>query len=144
MSGRLVRVLAVAVAVAVLVGGAGCGAGATVAWKGHPRSGPVEGGQMLFGTLLNRSGGLLRLRAADVRVLDRNGRELSAAAAFAGGYNAGIALRGFGTEMFAAATAGAGDGAQIAVAPGATVPLSVSWKGKAAAVEVAGERLTLH
>jgi hypothetical protein len=143
MSGRLVCVLAVIVV--VLVGGVGCGGGgATVAWKGQPRSGPVEGGQMLFGTLLNRSGKPLRLRAADVRVLDRSGRELSAAAAFAGGYNAGIALRGFGTEMFAAATAGAGDGAQIAVAPGATVPLSVSWKGKAAAVEVAGERLTLH
>ena len=33
-----------------------------------------------------------------------------AAAAFSGGYNAGIALRGFGTEMFAAASAGASDG----------------------------------
>ena len=30
------------------------------------------------------------------------------------------------------------------MAPGATVPLSVSWKGDAAAVEVAGARLTLH
>jgi hypothetical protein len=142
MSGRLVCVLAVTAA--VLAGGAGCGGGATVAWKGHPRSGPVEGGQMLFGTLLNRSGRPLRLRAADVRVLDRSGRALPAAAAFAGGYNAGIALRGFGTEMFAAATAGAGDGARIAIAPGATAPLSVSWKGEAAVVEVAGERLTLH
>ena len=138
MSGRLVCVLAVTAA--VLAGGAGCGGGATVAWKGHPRSGPVEGGQMLFGTLLNRSGRPLRLRAAEERVLDRSGRALPAAAAFAGGYNAGIALRGFGTEMFAAATAGAG----IAIAPGATAPLSVSWKGEAAVVEVAGERLTLH
>ena len=142
MSGRLVCVLAVTVA--VLVGGVGCGGEASVAWKGQPRSGPVEGGQMLFGTLLNRSGRPLRLRAADVRVLDRNGRELSAAAAFAGGYNAGIALRGFGGEMFAAATAGASDGAKAALGPGATVPLSVSWKGKAAVVEVAGARLALH
>ena len=142
MSGR--SVCALAVILAVIAGGAGCGGGASVAWKGHPRSGPVEGGQMLFGTIVNRSGRPLRLRASDVRVLDRSGRELSAAAAFTGGYNAGIALRGFGGEMFAAATAGAGDGAQIAVAPGATVPLSVSWKGKAAAVEVAGARLALH
>jgi hypothetical protein len=142
MSGRLVCVLAVTAA--VLVGGVGCGGGATVAWKGHPRSGPVEGGQMLFGTLLNRSGRPLSLRAADVRVLDRSGRALSAAAAFAGGYNAGIALRGFGTEMFAAASVGASDGAKVAVAPGATVPLSVSWKGEATVVEVAGARLTLH
>ena len=142
MSGRLLCVLAVAVA--VLVGGVGCGAGATVQWKGHPRSGPVEGGQMLFGTLVNRSGRPLRLRAADVRVLDRNGRALSAAAAFAGGYNAGIALRGFGTEMFAAAAVGTSDGAKVALAPGATAPLSVSWKGEAAVVEVAGAQLTLH
>ena len=143
MSGR--SVCALAVALAVLAGSAGCGGGAAnVAWKGQPRSGPVEGGQMLFGTLVNRSAHPLQLRAADVRVLDRSGRELSAAAAFSGGYNAGIALRGFGAEMFAAAMPGAGDGAKVALAPGATVPLSVSWKGEAVVVEVAGARLTLH
>ena len=79
-----------------------------------------------------------------MRVLDRSGRSLSAAAAFAGGYNASIALRGFGTEMFAAATPGAGDGATVAIAPGAAAPLSVSWQGDAVVVEVAGARLTLH
>ena len=143
MSGR--SVCALAVTLAVLVGGVGCGGGAAnVAWKGHPRSGPVEGGQMLFGTLVNRSGRPLNLKAGDVRVLDRKGRALDAAAAFSSGYNAGIALRGFGSEMFAAATVGASDGAKAALAPGATVPLSVSWKGEAAVVEVAGARLTLH
>jgi hypothetical protein len=96
MSGR--SVCALAVALAVLAGSAGCGGGAAnVAWKGQPRSGPVEGGQMLFGTLVNRSAHPLQLRAADVRVLDRT-----------------------------------------------TVPLSVSWKGEAVVVEVAGARLTLH
>jgi hypothetical protein len=143
MSGR--SVCALAVALAVLAGGAGCGGGAAnVAWKGQPRSGPVEGGQMLFGTLVNRSAHPLQLRAADVRVLDRSGRALSAAAAFSGGYNAGIALRGFGAEMFAAAMTGSGDGAKVDLAPRATVPLSVSWKGEAVVVEVAGARLTLH
>ncbi len=143
MSGR--SVCALAVALVVLAGSAGCGGGtASVAWKGQPRSGPVEGGQMLFGTLVNRSAHPLQLRAADVRVLDRSGRELSAAAAFSGGYNAGIALRGFGAEMFAAATPGAGDGATVAIAPGAATPLSVSWKGDADVVEVAGARLALH
>jgi hypothetical protein len=38
----------------------------------------------------------------------------------------------------------AGDGAKVALAPAATVPLSVSWTGEAAVVEVAGARLTLH
>ena len=144
MSGR--SVCALAVTLAVLVGGVGCGGGAaaSVAWKEHPRSGPVEGGEMLFGTLVNRSARPLQLRAADVRVLDRNGHRLSAAAAFTGGYNAAIALRGFGSEMFAAAAVGVGDGAKAVVAPRATVPLSVSWKGEAAVVEVAGTRLTLH
>ena len=46
--------------------------------------------------------------------------------------------------MFAAAMPGAGDGAKVDVAPRATVPLSVSWKGEAVVVEVAGARLTLH
>lgn len=142
MSGR--SVCALAVTLAVFAGGVGCGGGTDVAWKGHPRSGPVEGGQMLFGTLVNHSARPLTLRAADVRVLDRNGHALPAAAAFEGGYNAGIALRGFGTEMFAAAAAGSGSGAKVAMAPGAAVPLSVSWKGEAAAVEVAGARLKLH
>ena len=143
MSGRWV--CALAVALAVLAGSAGCGGGAaSVAWKGRPRSGPVEGGQMLFGTLVNRSARPLQLRAADVRVLDHSGRELAAAAAFSGGYNAGIALRGFGAEMFAAAMPGAGDGAKVDVAPHAMVPLSVSWKGEAVVVEVAGARLALH
>jgi hypothetical protein len=143
MSGR--SVCALGVTLAVLAGSAGCGGGsASVAWKGHPRSGPIEGGQMLFGTLVNHSARPLQLRAGDVRVLDRSGRELSAAAAFSGGYNAGIALRGFGAEMFAAAMPSAGDEAKVALAPGATVPLSVSWKGEAAVVEVAGARLTLH
>jgi hypothetical protein len=143
MSGR--SLCALAVTLAVLAGSAGCGAGpADVAWKDRPRSGPVEGGQMLFGTLVNRSAHPLQLRAGDVRVLDRSGRELSAAAAFSGGYNAGIALRGFGAEMFAAAMPSAGDGAKVDLAPRATVPLSVSWKGEAVAVEVGGARLALH
>jgi hypothetical protein len=142
MSGR--SVCALAVALAALVGGVGCGGGADVAWKGHPRSGPIEGGEMLFGTLVNHSARPLRLRAADVRVLDRSGRELSSAAAFSGGYNAGIALRGFGAEMFAAASVGESDGAKVALAPGATSPLSLSWKGEAAVVEVGRTRLKLH
>jgi hypothetical protein len=142
MSGR--TVCALAAILAVLVGGAGCGGGADVAWKGEPRSGPIEGGQMLFGTVVNRSATPLKLHAADVRVLDRDGHALEAAAAFAGGYNAGIALRGFGTEMFAAASVGRSDGDDATLAPKATVPLSVSWKGEAAAVEVAGTRLKLH
>jgi hypothetical protein len=142
MSGR--SVYALAVTLAVLAGGVGCGGSADVAWKGHPRSGPIEGGEMLFGTLVNQSARPLQLRAADVRVLDRGGRELSSAAAFSGGYNAGIALRGFGAEMFASATVGENDGAKVALGPGATSPLSLSWKGEAAVVEVGGARLKLH
>jgi hypothetical protein len=142
MSGRLVRVLAATLVVAV--GGAGCGGTEVVGWKGKPRSGPVEGGQMLFGTLVNQSSKPLSLRAAQVKVVDGNGHVLPSAAAFAGGYNASIALRGFGAEMFASATAGATTGARAVLAPGATAPLSVSWKGPAEAVMVAGATLPLH
>src|SRR3954470_16895990 len=112
MSGR--SVCALAVALAVLAGSAGCGGGtASVAWKGHPRAGAVEGGQMLFGTLVNRSAKHVRLRAAQVRVLDAGGHPPPAAAAFSGGYDASIALRGYGTEMFASAAVGAKTGADV-------------------------------
>jgi hypothetical protein len=143
MSGRYV--CALAVTLAVIAGGVGCGGGgASVAWKDKPRAGAVEGGQMLFGTVVNRSAKPLRLRAGDVHVLDRGGHALPSAAAFSGGYLAGVALRGFGSEMFASATGGASTGTSAVLAPRATVPLSVSWKGSAAAVEVAGTRLPVH
>jgi hypothetical protein len=99
---------------------------------------------MLFGTLVNRAGRVLRLRAAQVRVLDAHGRSLPAAAAFSSGYDAGIALRAYGTEMFAAPAAGTSTHATAVLAPGATVPLAVSWSGRAAAVEVEGARLPLE
>jgi hypothetical protein len=99
---------------------------------------------MLFGTLVNRAGTVLRLRAGKVRVLDAQGRSLPAAAAFTSGYDPGIALRGYGTEMFAAPTGGAATRTTAVLAPGATIPLSVSWSGRAAALEVEGTRLTLH
>ena len=142
MSGRTACALAVSVAVAA--GGAGCGGAHDVGWVGHPRSGAIEGGEMLFGTLVNRTHKPLTLRAAQVRVIDGGGHTLASAAAFAGGYNANIALRGFGAEMFASAAGGPSAGARAALAPGATVPLSVSWKGRAQAIVVAGTSLALH
>jgi hypothetical protein len=142
MSGRLVCALVVVLAVAI--GGAGCGGTEVIGWKGQPRSGPVEGGQMLFGSIVNRSSKPLSLRAAQVRVVDRNGRVLPSAAAFAGGYNASIALRGFGGEMFASAVTGAATGSRAVLAPGVTTPLSLSWKGSADAVMIAGSTLPLH
>ena len=99
---------------------------------------------MLFGTLVNRAGRTIRLRAAEVRVLDAHGRSLPAAAAFSSGFDPGIALRGYGGEMFAAPARGAATRATAVLAPGATIPLSVSWSGRAAAVEVEGARLALH
>ena len=87
------RVCALAATFAVAFGGAGCGGHDPVAWKGQPRSGPVEGGQMLFGELVNRAGRVLRLSADHVRVLDGRGHPLPAAAVFAGGHEAGIALQ---------------------------------------------------
>ena len=60
------RVCALAATFAVAFGGAGCGGHGPVAWKGQPRSGPVEGGR---------------------------GHPLPAAAVFAGGHEAGIALQ---------------------------------------------------
>ena len=142
MSGRTACALAVCVAGAV--GGAGCGGSHAVGWVGHPRSGAIEGGRMLFGTLVNRTHKPLTLRAAQVRVVDGDGHSLASAAAFAGGYNPSIALRGFGAEMFASAAGAASAGSRAVLAPGATAPLSVSWRGRAQVVVVAGTSLALH
>ena len=87
---------------------------------------------MLFGTLVNRAGKVLRLDAGRVRVLDAHGRSLPAAAAFSAGYDASIALRGYRSELFAARLARTST--HTVLAPGATVPLSVSWSGDATAV----------
>jgi hypothetical protein len=133
------RACALVTIFAVALGGAGCGGAGPVAWKGQPRSGPVEGGRMLFGTLVNRAGRVVRLDAGKVRVLDGRGRPLPAAAAFSAGYEASIALRGLGGEMFA----GGSTPTTAVLAPNTTVPLSVSWSGRAVAVEVAGSRLPL-
>jgi hypothetical protein len=94
---------------------------------------------MLFGTLVNRAGRVLRLDAGKVRVLDVNDRPLPAAAAFSAGYEASIALRGLRGEMFAGGSART----TAVLSPNTTVPLSISWSGRAVAVEVAGSRLPL-
>jgi hypothetical protein len=99
---------------------------------------------MLFGTLVNRAGRVLRLDVRRVRVLDGHGRSLPAAAAFSAGYDARIALRGYGGELFTDAASGASPGTRAVLIAGATVPLSVSWSGPAVAIEVEGTRLTLH
>src|SRR5262245_20770127 len=119
MSRRLLGALMLTSAVAV----AGCGGARVVAWDGTPRVGAIEGGRTLFGTVVNRAGTPLWGRAAQVRVVDHNGRVLPAAALFAGGYNSSIALRGFGGQTFGASTAGAATGARAAVAPGSSAPL---------------------
>jgi len=48
---------------------------------------------MLFGTLVNRAGRVLRLSAGHVPVLDGRGRPLPVAAVFSSGHEAGIALQ---------------------------------------------------
>jgi hypothetical protein len=97
---------------------------------------------MLFGTLVNRAGKVLRLDAGRVRVLDAQGRSLPAAATFSAGFDARIALRGYRSQLFAEPAAGTPT--RTVLAPRATVPLSVSWSGHATAVEVEGTRLALH
>jgi hypothetical protein len=48
-------------------------------------------------------------------------------------------MRGFGGEMFA----GGSTRTTAVLSPNTTVPLSVSWSGRAVAVEVASSRLPL-
>jgi hypothetical protein len=126
---------------------AGCGAG-NVKWQGVPRvqsTGSAPGAHLLYGTIVNRSGATLTLKAADVRVLDGSGHALPSAAGFSGGYLPAVALQGYGAQMFASVETGAG--ARVRLAPGARVPLSVGWTARdgapATRIRVAGSSLTL-
>jgi hypothetical protein len=99
-------------------------------WDAAPRSsalGGTGGDRLLFGHVVNRSDHVARLRAADVRVRDADGDELTTSAAYADGFVAGVSLRGYGDELFGGDGMGAGVGREIALGPGQAAPLSVSF-----------------
>jgi hypothetical protein len=152
------RIAGVAVVMAVLAAvapgrfGGGDDGGAALRWDGRPRVSAMAGApgdQLLFGRVVNRSREPVRLRAADVHVLDRDGDDLHTSAAFSDGYVAAVSLRGYGSELYAGDAAAGAVGQEVVLAPGASAPLSASFTvggGAAApaAVAVGKRRLALE
>jgi hypothetical protein len=118
-------------------------------WQAPARTSAIagaEGDHLLFGRVVNHSGHVLRLRAANVHVLDRDGDRLPTRAAFADGFVPGVMMSGFGDEMYGG---GAADqvGREIVLRTGAAAPMSASFTtagdARAVAIEYDGGRLTL-
>jgi hypothetical protein len=124
--------LVAAVALVAFVVGVAWGHGdnpGPLRWDGTPRAGTAGAQQILYGTLINRSKTPVRVRTGDVRVLDGNGKALTASAAFSGGY--------------VPAFAGRAPTVTVALRPGGRLPLGLTWSGDAAEVRIGGSTLAV-
>ena len=119
-------------------------------WQSPARTSALAGGaddHLLFGRVVNHSGHAIRLRAADVHILDRDGRRLPTRAAFADGFVPSVMLSGYGSEMYGGGSQGQ-VGSEVLLNTGAATPIAASFTAgagqRAAAVEYDGGRLKLR
>jgi hypothetical protein len=118
-------------------------------WQAPARTSAIAGGSddhLLFGRLVNHSGHAVRLRAADVHILDRDGHRMPTRAAFADGFVPGVMLSAYAGEMYADTDAQVGR--EIVLRTGGATPLSASFTAgagrRAAAIEYDGGQLKLR
>src|ERR1700749_3742599 len=72
-------------------------------WQAPARTSALAGAtgdHLLFGRVGNHSHPAIRLKAADVHVIDKDGHRLPTRAAFADGFVPGVMLNGFSSEMY--------------------------------------------
>jgi hypothetical protein len=119
-------------------------------WQSPARTSALAGGtddHLLFGRVVNHSGHAIRLRAADVHILDRDGHRLPTRAAFADGFVPSVMLSAYGSEMYGGG-AQAQVGSEVLLNTGAATPIAASFIAGAgqrpAAVEYDGGRLKLR
>jgi hypothetical protein len=107
----------------------------------------ATGGHLLFGRVVNHSNRPIRLRAADVHLIGRDGHRLRTRAAFADGFVPSVQLGGYDDDTYGAAGAGS-VGGQVVLKTGQAAPLSASFTAgageRAVAIEYAGGRLKLE
>jgi hypothetical protein len=153
--GRILGIGAVlAVMAAVAPGALGGGKSATSAdgplrWQAPARTSQVAGtpgDHLLFGRVVNHGTRSIRLKAADVHLLDRDGHRLATRAAFADGFVPGVMLSGYDAEMYGA-DATAQVGREVVLRTGQAAPLAASYTAdadkRAVAIEYDGGRLQL-
>jgi hypothetical protein len=131
------------------IGGAAAKQDGPLRWEAPARTSAVagtKGDHLLFGRVVNHSNHPIRLRAADVHLVGRDGHRLRTKAAFADGFVPSVQLNGYGDEMYGAATAG-GVGSAVVLKTGQAAPLSASFTAgadeRAVAIEYDGGRLKL-
>jgi hypothetical protein len=119
-------------------------------WQGPARTSAMAGSagdHLLFGRVVNHSDHPLRLRAADVRVLDAKGHALRTRAAFADGFVPQVTLSGYGAELYGA-DAAVDVGREVVLRTGQAAPLSASFTmgagSRAAAIDYGAGRLALR
>jgi hypothetical protein len=131
--GRLAGIVVVTAALAAIAPGRFGGAATEkgpLRWDGAPRATRVagtSGDHLLFAHVVNASDRVIRLRAADVHVRDADGDDLRTSAAYADGFVAAVSLRGRGGDLYAGEAASGEPGQAIALRPGESAPLSVSF-----------------
>jgi hypothetical protein len=119
-------------------------------WQAPARTSAIAGttdDHLLFGRVVNHANHPVRLRAADVHLLGRDGHRLQTRAAFADGFVPSVQLSGYGAEMYGDAAAD-GVGREVLLKTGQATPLSASFTAgageRAVAIEYDGGRLKLR
>ena len=149
--GRIFGIAAVMTVLAVLVpgrfGGHVAKPGGPLRWQAPARTSQVGmgGDHLLFGRVVNHSERTVRLRAADVHVLDATGRRLRTRTAFADGFVPAIMLNGYGELYGGAATP---VGREVVLRTGQAAPISASYAAgpgqRAAALDYGAGRLVIR
>src|SRR5262245_60450070 len=109
-------------------------------WQAPARTSAIAGAtgdHLLFGRVVNHSGHAIRLKAADVHVIDNDGHRLPTRAAFADGFVPDVMLNGFSSEMYGGG--GAQVGSVVVLRTGAAAPVSASFTAGAGTRAVAIE-----
>jgi hypothetical protein len=98
-------------------------------WQAPARTsavGQTASDHLLFGRVVNHSDRTIRLRAADVHVLDADGHRLKTRAAFADGFVPSVMLSGYGAELYGADPSGS-VGREVVLRTGQAAPISASY-----------------
>jgi hypothetical protein len=151
--GRIFGITAVMAVLAVLApgrfGGHAAEAGGPLRWQSPARTsavGQMTGDHLLFGRVVNHSGKTIRLRAADVHVVDAKGTRLKTRAAFADGFVPGVILGAYG-ELYGADEA-VTVGREVVLRTGQAAPISAAYSAgageRAALIDYGAGRLALR
>jgi hypothetical protein len=119
-------------------------------WQAPARTSVLAGAtgdHILFGRVVNHSDHSVRLKAADVHVVDAEGHRLPTRAAFADGFVPDVMLNGFSSEMYGGDNANQ-VGSVVVLRTGAAAPVSASFTAggdkRAVAIQYDGGTLTLQ